>query len=445
MRSAAMFFFIPVGTTRPRWRVPYVAYSLLAANCLVYVLQVALGDAMPRGFVPAHPSPFTWLAAMFMHGDALHLLGNMLFLWLFGTVTEDVLGPRRFLIFYFAGNMGATALHIIMGGMYTPDALGVPVVGASGAIAGIMGLSAVCFLRMNVRVWYVLGLLLYWRAGAANVPAPLFLGLWFLWELLEGMLLTSVQAQVGFCGGIAHWAHVGGFAIGLGGALALGLRKEVIRTDLVESRRSIEDSYDAYAQSGDLEQFVVQHPEDADAWYALGRARDLTGRPEPAREAYQNALALFLREGRSREAFEVCEALGPGGGVLPDAVPEALLLQFAGMLEDGGRMPEAFALLERLSASVGNEQAEMALIRAAEMARTHPELQADPREFYRRLLDQHPYSSWRGLALERMRDLDAQPPLHHDTPEATHGTPAQGAERTTSVVGHGARDSSRGQ
>ena len=96
-----VFLFVPLGTTRPRWRTPYVTYGLIVANVLVFWLQITSRDALPPGFIPARPGLFSWFASMFMHGDVFHLGGNMLFLWLFATLTEDVFGPWLLLAVYF--------------------------------------------------------------------------------------------------------------------------------------------------------------------------------------------------------------------------------------------------------------------------------------------------------------------------------------------------------
>jgi membrane associated rhomboid family serine protease len=409
-RAGGMFFFLPVGTTRPCWRVPYVTYWLIAANIIVYAIQVRFADTIPDGFVPAEPNPFMWVAAMFMHGDVFHLAGNMLFLWLFATLTEDIFGPLVLVGFYFAANLGATLLHVAAGRMFTPADLSIPVVGASGAIAGIMGLSAVCFLKTKVRVWYLIGLLLFWRAGAAEIAAPVFLGLWVGWEVVQGTIVTALQAHdaVGG-GGVAHWAHVGGFAVGIGGGLVLGLRDRAFRTDLVEGRNPAVDDHEVYEQTGDLEQLVTQRPEDADAWQALGRTRERTPTGAMASEAYGKALELFLKERRGTKAVEAWAALK--GQQMPE-MPDALRFQLACALDECGHRQDAFLMFRDLSL-VGETgpHSEAALVRAAEIARLLPEYREQAAMYYQRLLQEFPYSSWRGLVLERLKELGVKQEL----------------------------------
>jgi membrane associated rhomboid family serine protease len=388
-----------------------VTYLLIAMNVIIYGIQMQFADAMPDGFVPAEPSPFLWIAAMFMHGGLLHLVGNMLFLWLFATLTEDVFGPLLLLGFYFAANLGATLFHVIAGRLFVPADLSIPVVGASGAIAGIMGLSAVCFLTTKVRVWYLIGMMLFWRAGAAEIAAPVFLGLWVGWEIVMGLIVTALQAHgtVGG-GGVAHWAHVGGFAVGLGGALLLGLRHRVHRTDLVDGRTPALDEYQVHEQTGDLEELARQRPEDAEVWQALGRTRELGPMSGRAGEAYVKALELFLRDQNGDKALEIWDGLKGQQG-LP-VLSADVRYQLACALDERGRKREAFLMYREL-APMGamGPQTEASLVRAAEAARALPEFEAQAATYYQRLLQDFPYSTWRALALERLQELGshAQP------------------------------------
>jgi len=403
-----VFLFVPLGTTRPRWRTPYVTYGLMVANVLVFWLQITSPDALPPGFIPAQPGLFSWFASMFMHGDVFHLGGNMLFLWLFATLTEDVFGPWLLLAVYFGSDLGATLLHSFVGALLAPGGLDVPVVGASGAIAGVMGLSAVCFLRTQVRVWYLIGLFLYWRTNVVEIGAPVFLGLWVGWEMLQGIVSTSLQAAFGGGGGggVAHWAHVGGFAVGMGVALALKLRGRVVRTDVVDGRRPAIGQFEAFAQSAEIEKMVQQSPEDAEALYALGRARLLSGRPEKAGEAYARALELFLRQRQEEGAVRAYDGLKEHGE--GTAVAAELRFPLACALAERSHPEDAF----RLFWDVAKEEpkgphTETALVRAGEIASSLPGYGQYARESFRRLLDEYPYGPWRHIALKRLKELEA--------------------------------------
>jgi len=399
-----VFLFLPLGTTRPKLRVPWVTYSLMAANGVVMVYQFAQPDTLLAAFVPAQPSLWGWFASTFVHAGLLHLIGNMLFLWLFGTVAEDELGPWLFLAFYFGGAAGATLLDWLVSARYTPHDLVMPRLGASGAIAGIMGLSAVCFMRSKVRTAYVLWVLLYARAGVWDVPAPLFLGAWVLYEMFRGFLSTWLVAA-GWAppGGVAHWAHVGGFAVGLLGALALGLRKKVSRGDLLTGRAGLEDTSGFFSQAGELERVVMESPEDAESWCALGRAQEVSGRVPRAAESYRRALELFLQQRNFPRAAEAYAAMKEYSH--PEAFPADVLFDLGCALEECGHAFEAVPVF-RLAAEKqrDNPVAETALIRAGELARR---LRENDRaaEAFRVLLERYPFSSWAGLAQDGLRAM----------------------------------------
>ncbi|MCJ7751890.1 MAG: rhomboid family intramembrane serine protease, partial [Armatimonadetes bacterium] len=355
--------------------------------------------ATPTGAVPDN--------VVFLHGDVLHLGGNMLFLWLFATLTEDVFGPWLLLAVYFASDLGATLLHSFVGALFAPGALDIPVVGASGAIAGVMGLSAVCFLRTQVRVWYLFWFfLVFLRTGTVELGAPVFVGLWVGWEVIQGLLKTSLEAAYGGGGGVAHWAHVGGFGVGLGVALAMKLRGRVVRTDVVDGRRPAIGEFEAFAQSAEIEKMVQQSPEDAEAWYALGRARLMSGRPEKAGEAYARALELFLRQRQEEgvvRAFAGLKEHGEGA-----AVAAELRFPLACALAERAHPEDAFRLFRELAREgPKGAQTETALVRAGEIASSLPGYAEYARESFRKLLDEYPYGPWRQIALKRLKELEA--------------------------------------
>lgn len=209
---------IPIRDVIPSRTRPYVTFSLIAANALVFLYQLSLDPALIDPFLerfalePARLSlgtAPTLVTATFLHGGWTHLLGNLLFLWIFGDNVEDRFGHGRFLAFYlFAGVAANLAQAAASPGSF------VPVLGASGAIAAIMGAYFVLFPRS--RVVMLIWLLFY--IDFVEIPAVLFLGFWFLFQFIGGL----GQAASAAGGGIAFFAHIGGFVVGalLGRVLA---------------------------------------------------------------------------------------------------------------------------------------------------------------------------------------------------------------------------------
>jgi membrane associated rhomboid family serine protease len=140
---------------------------------------------------------------MFLHGGWLHILGNMLFLWVFGDNIEAVLGDLLYIVFYLAGGLAASVAHILL----SPGA-NVPSLGASGAVAAVLGAYVVMFPKSQVRVLYFAFFI-----GVTRVAAVVFLGFWFIMQLFNGV--ASLGVQTAQTGGIAYWAHIGGFVFGV--------------------------------------------------------------------------------------------------------------------------------------------------------------------------------------------------------------------------------------
>jgi rhomboid family protein len=214
---------IPLKDNVPTRHFPVVTVALIAANVLFYFLYQEGGIGVPQGPVDElayHPCevndscvmvgedwPLTSVTAMFMHGSIDHLLGNMLFLWIFGNNVEDALGRVRFLAFYLLAGFAATALQTFVTLSYgTAADATIPNLGASGAVSGVLG--AYLLLLPSARVItaiFVFFILLQ------EIPAWVFLGVWFLFQAWSGGF-SLVNPEAG--GGVAFFAHVGGFAFG---------------------------------------------------------------------------------------------------------------------------------------------------------------------------------------------------------------------------------------
>jgi membrane associated rhomboid family serine protease len=207
---------IPLRDVIPSRTTPYVTIGLIVVNALVFLYEMTLGDPTLEefilyfGLVPAAFSWVTVLTSMFLHGGVLHFGGNMLFLWIFGDNVEDRMGHGRFVAFYLLCGAAAALAQTAM----SPDSV-VPMVGASGAVAGVMG--AYFVLYPHSRIVTLVPLFVFFHV--MEVPALVFLGLWFVLQFVSGV--GSIAAATGGepAGGIAFWAHVAGFVAGVSGVL----------------------------------------------------------------------------------------------------------------------------------------------------------------------------------------------------------------------------------
>jgi len=206
---------IPLRDIIPSRTTPYVTISLISLNVLVFLYELSLGRAVDAftlyfGLVPAAFSWVTVFTSMFLHGGILHVAGNMLYLWIFGDNVEDRMGHGRFVVFYLLCGVAAALAQTIT----APDSV-VPMVGASGAIAGVMGAYFVLYPKSRI----VTLIPLFFFFQVIEVPAILFLGIWFVMQFLSGVGSIVTTAGGGPAGGVAFWAHVAGFVAGISGVI----------------------------------------------------------------------------------------------------------------------------------------------------------------------------------------------------------------------------------
>ncbi len=229
---------LPLKDNVPTRSFPFVTVALIAANIIVWIWEFTGTsvdhDVVRYGYYPCtldhdcvapaalvHHLPWYEgvFTSMFMHGSWIHIGGNMLFLWIFGNNVEDTFGHLRFLVWYLAAGIAAAALQTVVTLAFTdPAGASIPNVGASGAIAGVLGAYFLLLPTAAVLTAFIIVFFVFLR----EIPAVLFLGLWFLFQLWEGGF-SILQPQAG--GGVAFFAHIGGFVFGLATAHVLARRR----------------------------------------------------------------------------------------------------------------------------------------------------------------------------------------------------------------------------
>jgi membrane associated rhomboid family serine protease len=216
---------IPLKDSNPTERFPIVTVLFIALNIVVFLYEVALGESRGEFFVGAFalvparlfhagteiagplPAGITLITSMFLHGGVFHLAGNMLYLWIFGNNVEDAMGRIRFIVFYLLCGMVAAVSHAM-----TNTRSLVPMIGASGAISGVLGAYLLLYPQARVLTLFILGFFV----RMIEVPAMIVLGFWFVFQFLNAMVTQG-------SGGVAWYAHIGGF---LAGMVLIGLFKK---------------------------------------------------------------------------------------------------------------------------------------------------------------------------------------------------------------------------
>lgn len=200
---------IPLRDANPRKGIPWIVIVIIFANIYIYFQYFDLPERKLErffllvGLVPKNFSLFNLLSYQFLHGGLFHLISNMWALWIFGDNVEDRMGHLRFLIFYLLCGICAGLFHV-----FTLPNSGVPCVGASGAISGVLG--AYTFLYPTARVLCTIPIIIY--PYLIEIPAIIFGVFWFLTQLFNGLVVMASDEDVA---GVAWWAHIGGFIVGI--------------------------------------------------------------------------------------------------------------------------------------------------------------------------------------------------------------------------------------
>jgi membrane associated rhomboid family serine protease len=203
-------------------RFPVFTSLIILVNILVFVLELVKGEVfiIRWSFVPAEIAAgqnlITILTAMFLHGGVFHIAGNMIYLWAFGPEIEDAMGKLRYLLFYLLGGLVASFAQVVIN-----PASSVPSLGASGAIAAVMGAFLITFPHDRIRTLVFLG----WFVTISFIPAILLVGFWFIIQLFSE-IGSLAQRQAG--GGVAYMAHIGGFVFGIAAARLFESRKRLM-------------------------------------------------------------------------------------------------------------------------------------------------------------------------------------------------------------------------
>jgi membrane associated rhomboid family serine protease len=330
------------------------------------------------GFVPAHPTAISYLSCNFLHVGWLHLIGNMWFLWLAGFILEDNWGRAIYLIFYLLAGAVAAQIHA----WFNPGSL-VPMLGASGAVAALMGAFLVRFPKLKIEMFYWIFVV----RGRFKAPAIWLLPLWGLMEVFYGSM--SRQSS-----GVAHWAHVGGFAFGMLGALILsrsGLEHKVSSAieekvtwtadpAIVQATEAIDQGKPEEAIRK-LQEHVAAKPDSPDALVLLQQLHWRQGNPAGHQEATIKLCQLHLKKQDAEAAWQDYEEFQNAGGL---HLPAATWLELCRSLEGQLNFDRAVTEYDKLrTAYPKDRQSLLALMAAGRLALKKLGRPAEALHFYR--------------------------------------------------------------
>ena len=319
------------------------------------------GESLTQGyaFVPAHPKPWSYVTANFLHGGWLHLIGNMWFLWLAGFVLEDVWGRPLYTIFYFVA--GAAALQFYA---WTNAGSMVPTIGASGAVAALMGAFLVRFPNMKIEMAW----LFLFRVYRFKAPAYWLLPLWLVMEVFSGAVFGSMS-------GVAHWAHVGGFLTGALVAACLRYSGWEQKADQaieekvswsvdpkIDEATALIEKEELGGALGILQPYVLQHPDSVDAYSLLGQIYWKQNQIVPYHDVIAKLCALHLKARATEAAWQDYEDFVNSGG---EKMPAATWFEICRIAEEQEKFDRALAEYEKLAATYPSERQSVLALLAA--------------------------------------------------------------------------------
>ena len=399
------FYYMPVGIDREMHKFPFMTYFFSFICIAVFVLNKYFIASIPVDFYnfvyfPDRSGVISSIAAAFLHFGYLHIISNLLYLIIFGRYIEDRMGPALFTLLFLTssaiGNLsqGAFNIHILHQGY-------VGIIGASGSVAGILGAFVIRFYasRLQVAYWTFMPLQAYSSAGRAEIPAILAVSLWFVLQVIQGL----VQAG-GFSTGVAYITHIMGFVWGMGLMIALGgYKKAATEQTWCNAQRYLQKG-EAYAAQGELIKYTSIEEKDEKGFAALARAMLLTGEEESAQDSYQKACELLLAKKQRGKAENLFREALLG---FPDfALPPSQHLDLAFGLERSLKAELAVKAYQNFELSYpSHKEAAFALLRSANLHLNVFDNRHTALDCYGRLIEQYPDDEWVDFAKEQVRIL----------------------------------------
>lgn len=384
-------FILPYKIDRRFGRVPWLTISVIVVTVAAFLATMSDIDGAVRvaGFrMGTQGLLWGWFTAMFLHAGLEHIGSNMFFLWLFGSYIEDVLGWKAWLVTYVVGGFAAAVTHGVLTTIFDIGHIAVPSLGASGALAAIMGLFMVRFYKTKMKFAMCWPIFPFWKWSTFAWSSLLGIGLWFAQEVGSGVYATSIGGD-----GVGHWAHVGGLVFGAAVGLLSGQRQEADAMYLTE------EAIDA-ATTGDMETAAAKYEQlgeraAADPELLLGKAKTELASGADVRvvaEDLRHAAELLLRAGRPERLLLALDEMRPALPAVP--LDAKTLSACAGAAESKQRPDLASELYWRLVGEhAGGREAERALFRLAHIYHAAG-MANEARQVWSRYRAEFPQSEW---------------------------------------------------
>ena len=392
-----------VDTSRPKRSRPYLTYALILANAAGYVLFLVISQqsyqrVLDFGFVPKQPNALSLFTSLFLHASPVHIAVNMALLWLFGRDVEDSLGAVRYLCTYLIGGIGAIlaqASAVLM--VQNQETL--PILGSSGCVAAVIGVFAVRFHHVRVRVRTP------YRPSSQPDTAWLEFPAWPIWAiLLIAQTAGAAHALLVAPANTAYWGHLAGFALGVVAGVAMRRDRSVDGDVYAAKARTAAARGDLWAAAQLYETALRRAGEHPELLLEAAEARERLGEEAEALSLYGRALEALMSAGRIADAVAVARRLSTQG-LLHKLMP-GLRFRIAGLLEQQGRYETAADVLWAIAdADLPPEDRALALYRIGRIEHRRLGRLSKAIEAYTRLSRDFPDSQWASMAREELSHL----------------------------------------
>jgi membrane associated rhomboid family serine protease len=398
-----MFFFLPLKINRKYGALPYLTILLIVINTIIFFGTI--GDlgvvAQKYGFILGSGWWYTWLTSIFLHGSLSHLGFNMYFLWIFGSFLEDVLGKVKYFLLYLCGGLISAFTHSLLTASIYPEMGKVPLIGASGAIAAVMGLFALRFLYCRIRIAYFLFIFYFIRWGVFELSSIAALLLWFGREFFNGALqLMGLNTEV------AHWAHIGGFLFGLLWAKLANFEDEAKHEHYLEEARNMARREWGLPALAKYESALKMDPSNVEIMAEMAPLLAQTRQEERAVLFYKVAIEKMLKEGRREKAAELLiDAYEKLGEVKDISFTDSEKYSLACAVEAINNLSLAESFYRELSSNGNLHIKEMALFRLGKVLQKQGRGE-EAKEVFKKFLDEFPQSEWNSYVQRELELLN---------------------------------------
>ena len=395
-----VIFLIPIRTDKEITKIPFITYGIIFLNIFIFISTLQASEAelhainLNLGFVLSDFSWYTLITYAFLHSGLSHLAGNMFLLWITGTVLETAIGRKQFLMLYLGSAiLGALLFAVTTFYWSAPNEYGIPLIGASGAISGVIGFAAFRYYYINVQTIFAPIPLLVW------MPFWAYALYFLLKELLLGFFDTSGS-------NVAHFAHLGGLALGISLGIIMRSYRDGLRDHVIEEAAEKAPNTNTKEFNETVTSLIKENPDDPELLMTDAGLKVASGDNESAVKLFTRALNLSLRQGMYENAINCFENILV---INPDTIfPPKIYLAMYTLYEKNNNLPSMNGIFELMMSRFSHTpEAESMLMKFAKYYAEIEDYEERAVSYYEYFIKHYPNSAYMNIATEELKKLRA--------------------------------------